>query len=345
MPAAPRPVALSFSGGGLLLTYHLGMASYLLRPDGPLRPRVTRFVGVSGGALAATACALLGPEALLGFAVRYACRGQAWSGLLNALQVGSPGLGVGQHADDHAARPQGNALGEGSASRDSHSRTSGAHGGADAAARLSDVLYIGATECSTGRAVLFSRFGSNEQIARCLLASCAIPASAHPLDLLRSRNTYPDTSGVVVPPACEWDGGPPPGAGAAAMPGAGGRLPWSPHGVAYVDGGLSAAAPLLPHALRCHTLTISPIAGPRGVIARPRADRPAHLHLCPSDASLRVPLVAPALAGMRCYLSAQNLRALSASVHAPPEALKGWYERGAADAELFERGMREEDLP
>jgi hypothetical protein len=48
---------------------------------------------------------------------------------------------------------------------------------------------------------------------------------------------------------------------------------------------------------------------------------------------------------MRCYLSAHNLRALSASVHAQPEALRGWYERGAADALRFERELREEDLP
>jgi predicted acylesterase/phospholipase RssA len=145
--AALRPIALSFSGSGLLLTYHLGVASHLLRPGGPLRARITRFVGVSGGALAATTCALLGPEALLDFADRYTCRGQAWSGILDALQVQSPGLGVGQRADDDAAWPQQGARREDGAGVDSHSRASRAHVDAEAAARLSGMLYIGATEC------------------------------------------------------------------------------------------------------------------------------------------------------------------------------------------------------
>jgi len=324
----PRPIALSFSGGGMLLTYHLGVASYLLRPDGRLSSRITRFAGASSGALAAAAVALLGRPGLARFVDSHACRGEAWAGLLDVLRVASPGLGVGKRA------------GTGAGSAGPLAGSSLESGAGDDAARLRDVLFIGATECRTGRAALFSRFGSNEQLARCLLASCAFPPSAHPFDLLRAANTYLEASGVAVPPSCEWVG-----TGGGVTTSAGGRLPWSPHGEAYVDGGLSAAAPLLPRQLQCHTITVSPISGPQGV-RTPASDGPcAHLHLCPLDSSLRVPLIAPALAGMRCYLSVNNLRAAGESVGASGEALSVWYGRGVADAERFEAGLREGDLP
>lgn len=88
-----------------------------------------------------------------------------------------------------------------------------------------------------------------------------------------------------------------------------------------------------------HALTVSPIAGPQGLLA-PSSSRGddhtlAHYHLTPEDASPRVPLLAPKLAGMRCYLSRDNLQAASAAAGASPQRLERWYERGQSDASRF----------
>ena len=126
---------------------------------------------------------------------------------------------------------------------------------------------------------------------------------------------------------CEVDGG---AAEAATRPD--GELLYSPHGAAYVDGGLSNAAPVLPDA---PTLTVSPLSGPQGLLS---ASAPRHWHLCPADASLRVPFVAPKVAGMRCYLSADNWRAFLRSMAGGRRpTLERWYERGQADGERFAR--------
>ena len=84
-----------------------------------------------------------------------------------------------------------------------------------------------------------------------------------------------------------------------------------------------------------HTVTVSPISGPQGCLVAPTAASCAHYHLAPLDASLRVPFVAPALAGMRCFLSLDNLRAFQSSLSGRPATLTRWYERGVADAERF----------
>ena len=336
---AARPIALSFSGSGLLLTYHLGIASHLLRSLSPLRSRITRFIGVSGGALAAAACVLLPPESLYDFVEQHAARGQAWSALMDLLQVDASTL---RNAEMRSLAPR-------------SPQSAGACGGerrvGEEAMRLRNVLYIGATQCSTGRAALFSRFDSNEQLARCLLASCTVPSSAHPFDLLRTYNTYPEMAGIVVSPTCEWDSG-----RSCWISDATGvqeddaahvstALPQFPHGVAYVDGGLSAVAPLLPSAVRSHVITVSPISGPHGMLSPPLADAPAHLHICPLDSSFRIPFIAPAIGGMRCYLSAQNVRAFGESLGASPDVLVDWFKQGRADAERFEACRQVEDLP
>lgn len=174
-----------------------------------------------------------------------------------------------------------------------------------------DLLFVCATKCRTGQAVLLSRFSDRERLRQCVVASCAIPPSAHPFDLVRT-STYPEREGVIVHPSCHPDH-------------ADDRLPYSPHGDAFVDGGLSAAAPLVPG---FRNVTISPISGPQGRFS----DR--HFHLCPIDTSPRFPF-APRLAGMRCYLSIANLQALPASVAISPSLMRDWYDRGGADAQRF----------
>ncbi|EOD28210.1 hypothetical protein EMIHUDRAFT_468714 [Emiliania huxleyi CCMP1516] len=331
-------LSLSFSGCGALLTYHLGVATRLLRHSGPVATRVTRFAGSSGGAIAAVAIAMLSRERLLAFTEEYAVRGRAMEGILHALGVSARSLSDVGGGSQPADQP------------------------CSAAERLSGRVFIGATECTSGRPALFSRFASNEQLARCLVASCTIPPSArptptspfrlmtaHPFDLLRSAPTYPEAAGVTLPPQCEWDGGE--ARRAAASSGAG--------GAAFVDGGLSQAAPWLPPPLSAgRAITISPLCGPRGVLSR-RGGRGGggggggggssddggggvtHLHLCPIETSPRIPLAAPRLAGLRLFLSLDNLRAAGASIGASPDELRWWHDRGAEDARELEAWIEE----
>lgn len=119
-------------------------------------------------------------------------------------------------------------------------------------------------------------------------------------------------------------------------------LPYSPYGLAYVDGGLSQAAPRPPPSLGLDLLTVSPVSGPRGLMREGGAargdaspgDASHHWHWCPADDSWGLP-IAPSLAGMQCYLSVANLRALSASVGASEGELRRWYQLGEADAQCF----------
>ena len=177
MSRVPR-LAVSFSGSGHLLIYQLGFARYLLNepPARAWAASVCAFAGSSGGAIAATACALLGADELGDFADR-SIRMGGFNALLETL-------------------------------RDVHSRDAPLEPPADG------TLFIGATECRSGRAALFSRFsnlppagsarttdetfrsahhhlGNLSTLTQCILASCAIPRSAHPFDLLRSRPEPP----------------------------------------------------------------------------------------------------------------------------------------------------------
>ena len=79
------------------------------------------------------------------------------------------------------------------------------------------------------------------------------------------------------------------------------------------------------------TITCSPISGPSGALSPG-----SHFHLCPLDGgSGKLPWVAPKLAGMRCYLSVENLRAFQVSMRAREHTLRKWYERGSEDAQRF----------
>jgi len=296
-----KRIALSFSGSGHLLIYHLGVAKRL--SDSAWAPRITAYAGASGGAIAAAACALLPPSDLETFVQDCALRCDGFGGLARALGVQSQPVinpqqtgGAPQVISDEAVK------------------------------QASGSLFVGATHCRTGRQALFAKYGSGAELMRCILASAAIPRSAHPFDLLRGPRrppTYPESEGIIVPPRCEWGH-----TGSVAEPVEGDGLPFSPHGEAYVDGGLTAAVPLPPPELQLATITVAPISGPRG-----RLHEYEHLHVCPADASLKVPVVAPALAGMRCFLSVDNLVAARRSMGASVPSLQRYYERGQADAE------------
>jgi predicted acylesterase/phospholipase RssA len=311
-----RPVGLSFSGSGHLLVYQLGAACHLLIDNDRWRSRITHFAGSSGGAIAATLSSLLPRERLATFARDVAIHGHSFTELSQAL------AGHGDYAISETTI---------------------------ASVSRAQTLFLSATHCRTGQNALFSRFSSAVELQRCVLASAAIPSAFHPMDLLaRANPRYPEASGIIVSPACEADGGIARRAAArrdsaSEEEGGGlglglGRVPFSPHGEAYVDGGITNTAPLLCDVVSgCHTLTVSPVSGPRGCLQPASAEgSPAHLHVAPHDASLRWPWGAPRLAGMQCYLSVDNVRALRVAMGAAgPRTLSRWFDHGMRDAERF----------
>ncbi len=298
-----RSVALSFSGSGHLLIYHLGVARRLRRSE--WAPFIRSYAGASGGAIAAAVCALLpNDDDLEAFVEESALRCDGFGGLARALGVVPPA------AIDHGVQI--------------NSRITPITD--DAVRGVSGSLFIGATECRTGRRALFSHYESAHQLMQCILASAAIPRSAHPLDLIRSPSnppTYPESDGVIVPRSCEW--------GHVSSDTDLEALPYSPYGEAFVDGGLTAAVPRPPAELQLALVTVAPISGPRGDLGV--ACSSAHLHVCPADTSVKVPFIAPSLAGLRCYLSSDNLVAARRTLGASPQTLRHWFERGEEDAE------------
>uniref|UniRef100_A0A7S0J6A3 PNPLA domain-containing protein n=1 Tax=Calcidiscus leptoporus TaxID=127549 RepID=A0A7S0J6A3_9EUKA len=98
-----RRVALSFSGSGHLLVYHLGVAHRLLRPDSMWASRISHFIGVSGGALAAAVCAFQPESELIArFAEESGVRGLSWAKILGSLEVSAPAL-RGEDGSAHGA--------------------------------------------------------------------------------------------------------------------------------------------------------------------------------------------------------------------------------------------------
>jgi hypothetical protein len=311
MAARASRIALSFSGSGHLHAYQLGAAHHLLTGSHAWAGRFDVFAGSSGGAIAATVCALLPAERLSEFARTVSCKGFGFNGLTEAL-IGRPSGGGGSSSSSSKF-----------VFTDSQVR----------AVSEAQTLYLSATHCRTGRNVLFSRFRSAAELQRCVFASAAIPKSFHPLDLYRNRPTYPEALGVIVSDQCLDNRD-------ATLADEG--LPFHPDGEAYVDGGITNTAPLLHDVCNVHTLTISPVSGPHGCIVSPEGGegragglRRGHYHLAPLDASPKLPWVAPRLAGMRCYLSLDNLRALSRSMGARELTLLQWYEQGIEDAIRF----------
>ena len=159
-----RTIALSFAGSGHLLCYQLGAAQALLNRS-EWASRISAYAGASGGAIAATVCALL-PDRVAEFAESVACKGYGFNGLSEALHGKAPRF----------------VISDGDVRRVSEEQR----------------LFLSVTHCRTGRNALLSRFASAAQLQRCVLASAAIPQSFHPLDMTRWRPTYPEAGGVIV---------------------------------------------------------------------------------------------------------------------------------------------------
>ena len=163
----------------------------------------------------------------------------------------------------------------------------------DAHTRVANSLFIGVTEAATGRAHAISSFASRDALLAAVAASCCVPRSFHPFDVLRSRPTYPAGEGVLLD---DCNG-------------------------AYVDGGITAAAPIVPAAC---TVTVSPLSGPT-------TSRPGH-RISPARGTR---LGALTLADLPVDLSVDNARALVHSLGASPSVLRSYFERGQRDAAAF----------
>ena len=119
-----------------------------------------------------------------------------------------------------------------------------------------------------------------------------------------------------------------------------GALPFSPHGEAYVDGGITNTAPLL-HKLPtmstlctppvATTLTCSPISGPHGCVSQSSGIT----FILPERCVGASTVVDTSSRRMRCHLSIDNLRAFKMSLGAREHTLTEWFRRGRTDAERF----------
>jgi len=177
-----QKVALSFSGAGHLLPYHLGAGRVLLS-----KLPVSALCGSSSGAIAATALAVL------------------------------------PNVDDYARefiQTRGRALG-----------ILRGHIQQEGTKKPKFPLHIALTRCRDGASILKQAHNvTDEEFFTLLKASCSIPQTFHPHDLLSSSFTpqYPDTDGIWVQDDY------------------------------YVDGGIAAPAPRLPDQ---DMLVVSPIVG------------------------------------------------------------------------------------
>lgn len=300
-------IALSFSGSGHLLVYQLAVASRLLSPESKWAQRITCFTGASGGAIAAAACALLPASDLLQFAKEKGCAGRAFHGLKNVFDA----------QGDFAMKALEAELKEITRSRR---------------------LWISATKCETGGNVLFNSFNSRADLKCCLQASLAIPRSFHPFDLTTwAKPAYPKDEGVLVHQSCQGT------RNENELKSEG-----EPQVNAYCDGGISWTAPILGGSkkrdqstlLAVHTISISPITGPNGLLAPPQtmSDTRAefgHWHVTPRHQGFRLPFLKPKLGAMPCYLSMANLRALGQAVAGQPQILHQWLNKGLHDGDEF----------
>ena len=206
-------------------------------------------------------------------------------------------------------------------------------------------LHIATTRCDMGQLHLFdfrpvhaefrtiSASWTNDELLQAVEASCRIPPSFHPADVLESpllggmlgafggfgggsASTYPDEDGVCI------------------------------NGRWYVDGGIAAPAPPTPldgadNAIR---VVVSPISG--GPLAEEAEDgdgdemirRRSH-RISPSDDTRRLlPFALRLRGGLSVFPSVQNLRALGISAGAASrEDLMRWYDAGREDGAKFLR--------
>jgi len=335
---------LSFSGAGHLMPYHLGVVKTLLSSDtiqsgNPFRLPIQFISGSSSGAIAATVATLL-PHRLDEYTDRFLIdRGHAFRNLREMLAE--------ETGPEHTSCDQDQA---------------------EASPHCTPLLSICTTRCADGRIQLFSfevedcQQDDHERLLKAIEASCRIPQSFHPLDMVLpnydnlfqrlflssesasggGRYTYPDAEGVEI------------------------------DGTGFVDGGIAGPFPPTPRDSdpECTgRIVVSPISGEYFFSDQPSQDGkdlfspPPLLHaIRPLDVSRKLPVVGsltfssqncsagassheiPGVA-VRARPSIQNLRAMITALGVVPAAkpqqgegksggvLRDWFERGREDAQ------------
>jgi len=250
-----RPLALSLTGSGHLLVYQLGVCRSLLGQGAEIR----HVVGASGGAIAAAVAACCRPHQLNDFALQFIQRRGGGISLLREFAE----RGELKHNNGSITK-----------------------------------LHIATTRCSDGKGQLFSLDSSleestfNDTLMRCIEASCRIPATFHPYDIL-SPSSYPEQDGVVLD-----------------------------DGVAHVDGGIATPAPPTPFGENFQRVIVSPVSGSSDPVSRISPDTTARLFLrmrVPHDLGIHL-----SIANLRTLRTAGGLVSSS--------ELQEWYDRGQQDA-------------
>eukprot|EP00977_Amphora_coffeiformis_P007007 scaffold1519_cov166-Amphora_coffeaeformis.AAC.7 len=271
--ASTRRLCLSMTGSGHLLVYQLGACRTLLQQCRGAAPplAVDHVVGASGGAIAAAVLAANIP--IDDYA--HAFIQQRGRGMKLLQDYWS------QHVSSESSAPNSSALRPG--------------------------LHIATTRCEDGSSKIFSfdRLDDKERIFDCIQASCLIPPTFHPLDIMSSPSPYPEYEGLPIDDPVEGMD-------------------------FYVDGGISTPAPMIVSKLEVEgnelitRVIISPVAGTSKHAAR----------ISPRTRGWWPQIQARHDMGL--YLSWSNAKALrAASGNVSSSELQNWYDRGQDDAQRF----------
>jgi|AntRauTorckE5430_2_1112549.scaffolds.fasta_scaffold01390_8 predicted acylesterase/phospholipase RssA len=297
-------ITLKFSGCGHLLPYHLGVSSILLDQGSKSisetatkkqLPRIKAVSGSSAGAIAAVCFARM-PHRVEEFAERFISeRGHALQTLRTML-----------HQEENLLN-----------SIDSEQFTS--HVATEGKKHVPPSLHIATTKCVDGSHHLFHFSGcvdkyssissawTTDKILDAVKASCTIPQSFHPADMIfKSQSiSYSDSEGVMI------------------------------DGQGHVDGGIAAPAPRTPRddLEGSYPIIISPIS-----VGEPffnSSSQKIEKRISPRDDSWRLLPISNLNCRGDFFIkpSVQNLRALRmASGLVSSKELQGWYDRGIEDA-------------
>jgi predicted acylesterase/phospholipase RssA len=298
-------ITLKFSGCGHLLPYHLGVSSVFLEHESKLYyngksgkkrsiPRIKSVSGSSSGAIAAVCYARL-PHRVEEFAERFISdRGHALQTLQTMLHQEENSLNMDNGPSTSPIIAKGKY-------------------------EAPPSLHIATTKCVDGSHYLFHFSGcvnqyssissawTTDKILDAVKASCTIPQSFHPADIIfKSQNiSYSVHEGIII------------------------------DGEGHVDGGIAAPAPRTPYdnvAGAC-PINVSPISVGESFIFPLKQKK--EMRISPKDYSWRL----LPISNLNCRgdfdvkPSLQNLRALSmASGLVSSIELQDWYDRGIDDA-------------
>jgi predicted acylesterase/phospholipase RssA len=299
-------LTLSLSGSGHLLVYQLGACRVLLqqqlqtRTDGTTKdsftlPKITNVVGASGGAIAATVVALSSLQSSSSSFSLIEDYAQAF--------ITQRGQGI-QLLQDFWKKLEEESS---ASSRNTSVDTIG--------------LHIATTRCEDGASKLFSfphhhitATTQRNKILDCIRASCCIPPSFHPLDLVSSSSPYPEQEGFPIHDDVV--------------------------GIQfYVDGGIATPAPMLVPPEMDNDDGKNNSTVPRTILVTPITGTSDHtLRISPGGTTSY--WYTPQIHfhhDMGCYMSIANIKALqmASGMNVSSSELHSWYQRGQDDAHLF----------